>query len=127
MKCLTNVWRTCRNRQQEHPKPTTDSKRQEQAQKTWIMAGSDHTILRYSSMILHFTLCDHRARKSGLDSSEDWPHYKIGSMSHHKTPSRRRLFKIAYDAQICLRRTNRGKIWLRSSEPAIRERGPTGG
>ena len=23
MKCLTNVWRTCRNRQHEHPKPTT--------------------------------------------------------------------------------------------------------
>ena len=32
----------------------------------------------------------------------------------HKTSSRRRLFKIVCDSQICLRRTNRGKIGLKS-------------
>ena len=41
------------------------------------MAGSDYTILRHSSTIYHVTLYDHRARKSGVVSSEDWPHYKI--------------------------------------------------
>ena len=39
---------------------------------------------------------------------------QIASISHYKTSSRRRLLKIRYDSQICLRRKNRGKIGLKS-------------
>ena len=35
---------------------------------------------------------------------------QIASISHYKTSSRRRLFKIVYDSHICLRRTNQGII-----------------